>query len=250
MELIHMTIAYSNAMLVAILPHVSDFAKKLDLPVLQPVTIAQVAWSRPSPFKGFITDAIVLTNRYWFSYSRGCVDSFRSLDNNPFFDDDPAKNWPHYAFGKDNMTTNEAIDLARDSLRKLGYDPKILHADGQPTATQGPFDTNDGHHVPYYEIRWEKVAETEEERNDAASLTFQVNMEKKSLIEMSIISRKIWQPDPKIDVVPELESDYHKRIQGKMFIRTNAPAHYGQPQSVQLKPEGQPGVIQTNSVSP
>ena len=52
MELIHMTAAYSNAVLVAILPHVSDFAKKLDLPIPQPITATQVLKSRPSPYQG------------------------------------------------------------------------------------------------------------------------------------------------------------------------------------------------------
>jgi hypothetical protein len=228
-QLIHMTASYSNAMLVAVLPHVSDFAKKLELPVSQPITTNQVIWSHPSPLKGFIADAIVLTNRYWFSYSWGYVNGFRSLDDNPFFDEDPAKNWPRYAFGKDNMTTNEAIELARSSLLKLGYNPQLFNADQPPSSLTGPFDLKDGNHAPYCEIRWEEKVKSAAEETNRNDLAFQINLQKKTVVGMSINSRKIWRPDPKIDVAPELESDYRQRIQGKMFVRTNAPAQYQRP---------------------
>jgi len=220
MELIHMTLNYSNALLVAILPHISDFAKKLDLPVTQPVTTNQVAWSRPSPYKEFIADTVVLTNHYWFSYSWGCVDGFRSLVDNPFYDDDPAQNWSHYAFGKDNMSTNEAITMAREALKKLGYDLKQFHADDPPTSFHGPANLNDGHHFPYCEIGWDSPEpKTLAEEHNASHVQFQINMREKTLVGMSIISRKIWRDSPKIDVVPELESDYRKRIQS----HTNIP---------------------------
>src|ERR1022692_2479134 len=67
-ELIHMTAAYSNALLVAILPHISGFAAKLDLPVKQPITFSDVTSSSPSPYKGLIADAVLLTNNYWFLF--------------------------------------------------------------------------------------------------------------------------------------------------------------------------------------
>jgi hypothetical protein len=44
--------------------------------------------------------------------------------------------------------------------------------------------------------------------------------------QLVIISKKIDRPSPKVDVEPELESDYQKPMKPathKMFIRTNAP---------------------------
>src|SRR6202012_2002602 len=98
-KLLHITVAYSHAVLVAILPYISDFAKKLDLPIPQPITTNQVARFNPSNLKGFIGGGLWLTNHYLFNYNNGCVESFRCLDDNPFFDnsDEPAKTWPHYA---------------------------------------------------------------------------------------------------------------------------------------------------------
>lgn len=222
-----MTTAYSNALLVAILPHITTFAKKLDLPIPRPITTSLVARSSPSDVKGFIADTIVLTNHYLFSYSRGAVDSFRCLDDNPFYEGDPARTWYHHE-GKDNMATNQAIKLARSALRKLGYDPKLLHADGPPSSVQGPYTLPDGKHFPYCEIRWD-CSETNAagEITNSDSLEFQVNLNKRAIVGMDLSSQKIWRPSPKIVVVPELESDYRKRmqkqVQGKMVMPSNRP---------------------------
>ena len=62
MELIHMTTTYSNALLVAILPYVSDFAVKLDLPIAKPVTLQQVQKFSPSPYRERAEGAVWLTN--------------------------------------------------------------------------------------------------------------------------------------------------------------------------------------------
>jgi hypothetical protein len=226
MELVHMTATYSNAMLVAILPHISDFSKKLDLPIPQPITASQVVWFNPSPYKDFIGGGLVLSNHCWFSYNNGCVQGFRTPDN-VFYDQDPAANWPKYAYGKDNMTTNDAIELARESLRKLGYTPELLGCDAPPKSVTGPYDTKDGHHVPDCQIRWESIPEpkTPEESKDNDIVTVEINMEKKTITGLNITSRKIWRAPPKVDVEPQLERDFKKqKIGGSMFIRTNAPA--------------------------
>jgi hypothetical protein len=225
LELVHMTATYSNAMLVAILPHVSDFSKDLALPIPQPITAGQVQEFRPSPVKDFIGGGLMLTNGFWFMFDHGGVNSFRSPDN-VFYDQDPAANWPRYAYGKDNMTTNDAIALAQESLTKLGYKPGLLGCDGPPNSLRGPDNTKDGHHVPHCQIRWERYPEpkTADEQASNDVVTVEINMEKKTVTGLHIASRKIWKAPPKIGVEPELERDYKKRLSGTMFIRTNAPA--------------------------
>jgi hypothetical protein len=229
-----MTAAYSNALLVAIMPYVSDFAKKLKLDIPQPVTPAQVIWLSPMYFKDYIGGGLVLSNHYWFAFDQGAVTSFRSPDN-VFYDEDPAANWARYAFGKDNMTTNEAIEMARATLRNLGYQPEDLHADGPPTLVQGPFDLKDGHHVPHCKVEWEKYWGTNAPPGEApggSSLHVEINLEKKIVTGLTIVSSRIRRPLPKVDIEPELESDYQKRMKpptGKMFIRTNAPPRFIRP---------------------
>jgi hypothetical protein len=154
---IHITAAYSNAVLVAILPHISDYAKKLDLPIPQPITVSQVAHFGVEHLQGEVGGGVWLTNYYLFSFKNGYVNMFRLNKHNPFNDDNPAENWPKYAFGKINMTTNQALDLIRASITKLGYDVKTFHVDQPPTSMTGPYDlTNEykRNQVPYCEVEW------------------------------------------------------------------------------------------------
>ncbi len=244
MDLIHMTLAYSNAVLVAVLPHISEFAAKLDLPVQRPITTNQVTWSSPSPYKGFIADGVTLTNHYVFLYhwqgydgAHGLIDCFRAPTNWFFEQEFTDENITKY-FGQDHMTTNEAVAMARDALKKLGYKPELTHADYAPTL-EGPFDLHAegrvGGHVPYCCVSWE-WPKTEELR-DQNHIRVEINMDLKTLAGMTVTLsptndfRDI-PATPKIpsNVVPELEADYQKRMResGKMFINTNAPQRFPQ----------------------
>lgn len=78
MELIQMTAAYSNAVLIAILPHVTDVAKNLDLPILQPVQAAHVERFVCDPRKGSIGGWVTLTNGYKFWFLDERVDIMES----------------------------------------------------------------------------------------------------------------------------------------------------------------------------
>lgn len=104
-QLIHITATYSNTLLVAILPYVSDCAKKLELPIVQPVTVEQVARFRPSPYKGHMTGAVWLTNGYWFAFTERYVDSFRA-PKNWFYELDYALEHITSYMGQTSMTTN------------------------------------------------------------------------------------------------------------------------------------------------
>jgi hypothetical protein len=235
MELIHISAAYSNAVLVAILPHVSDFAKKLELPIPQPITVEQVLWFRQLPYKDEIGGGLELTNHYWFSYDwHGYVNGFRS-PNDPFTDQDPARNWPNYV-GKANMTTNAAIEFARQSLSKLGYSPANVHADGQPTDIKGPYHREkNGAEIPFYRIYWEgPAAETPNEVRNRDEVRIDIDLSFRRVVGLSLSCTNAWRAPPEIGIQPELESDYLKRTKprsAKMFIRTNAPARVEQPRT-------------------
>jgi hypothetical protein len=222
MPLTHITAALSNAVLVAIMPQVSDFSKKLDLPLPQPIPLNQVVLLRQVPRKDSkIMCNVTVTNesnKFTFEYTDGCVSGFK-MDHIPFLDDDPAHDWASYAFGDNNMTTNAAIEMARDSLKKLGLDPKDFHADLPPTLFQGDYYLRDGNHVPFAKIEWQSPdAKNLEEQQNGYFLQFFINMNKKTLIGMTIITRKIWRNEPKIEIPPQ------PQIQGKWSVRTNAPS--------------------------
>lgn len=229
-----MTATYSNAVLIAILPHVSNFAKKLELPIPQPITLSQVEWSKVCPFKGCIGAGIILTNKYWFSFecssadhNQNCmVDGFRA-PTNWFFEQECTEESMAKYWGVDHMTTNEVVSMARTALIKLGYGPDLTHADQPPTSIEGPFDTKRGHHhAPYCRVKWELPKE-----DISSYIGVVVNMESKTIVEISLIFDPAHFPPTvpvKVDSVPEMESDYQKRIMmdRKMFIDTNAPARF------------------------
>ncbi len=224
-KLIHITAAYSNAVLLVILTNVSDFAKKLDLPIPQPVTATQVQKCFINPIMGANGGLLTLTNGDLFHYydTGGYVSSFRAYKN-PMqppddleFDD--LEKWIPQFYGTMNMTTNEVIEFAREALRKLGHDPKKLHADIMPTRFDGPGVVHGTNTIPFCDVEWRD----DEENN---SIRIGVNAEKKQIVRFYLsLSTNIYPARPalKLDVVPELERDYRKRTQGTMFLRSNAP---------------------------
>ena len=218
-QLIHITAMYSNAVLVAILPHVSDFAKTLDLSIVQNVTIEQVVRFGPSPYKGHIAGALWLTNGYWFAFSpHGYVDSFRSPRNWFTAQDDAVDNLTNY-MGQTRMSTNEIVAFARNTLIKLGHNPDVTHADSTPEL-QGPSDLKQGGHIPYCRVAWR----FDENSDGYRDVHVDINTQEKIVVGLSLLfaqTNKVGTPLT-IDVEPELESEYRKRIQGTMFIRTNA----------------------------
>src|SRR5882724_9671494 len=82
-DLIHITAQYSNAVLVAILPYISDFARKLDLPVQTPILPAHVrsfGCSRNLGDRDF-GGGIPLTNGMIFDFFCGMVTCYTTPRN-------------------------------------------------------------------------------------------------------------------------------------------------------------------------
>ena len=245
---IHITAAYSNALLVAILPHVSDCAKQLDLPLPQPITASQVGRFNPGNMKGFIGAGLWLTNNYWFTFVDGYVAGFRSPDDYFTMEDEYWDHLERYV-GKDNMTTNEAIQLARDSFHKLGYNPAEFGVNGPPTETMGPHDNKKLGHIPCFRAKWESPEpKSQAEFERSYHIWFDIDMQRKQVVGMSLISRQFSRPEPKIDIEPELESDYQKRNQMHMFVRTNAPPHFPQDKLLPFDASNHRDTPQMNSV--
>jgi len=217
-----MTATYSNALLVAILPHVSDFAKKLDLPLIQPIMREQVVRFAPSRYKGHVEGGIWLTNGYWFLFTQRYVDSFRA-PSNWFFEQEPATKFKNY-LGQTRMTTNDIVAFARESLLKLGYPPEITRADTTPEL-EGPWDLKEGGHIPQCRVIWEPVKDQDSDGH--STVRVEINTQDKSLVGMYLwfapTNRMKVGTAVKVDTEPELESEFRERTKARMFIRTNAP---------------------------
>jgi len=193
-----MTATYSNAMLVAILSHVSDCARQLDMPIPQPVTVNHVRRFNPSPYKDFVGGGLWLTNQYWFVFNDGFVHGYRCPDDYFTMADE---NW-------DNLERYVGVDIA-------------------PTHTLGPYENKRLGHIPYFRAEWSSPkARSRAEFDRGYRIQFDISLQQKRVVGMSLMSKRFFRPDPKVDVVPELESDYQKQKQVHLFVRTNAPPHW------------------------
>jgi hypothetical protein len=220
-QLIHITATYSNALLVAILPHVSDVAKKLDLPLPQPITTSQVSKFNASPYRGHLEGSVVLKNNYWFMFNKeGFVDSFRA-PTNWFYANEEAVDHPERYAGATQMTTNEIVALARDALVKLGYTPELTHSDLAPEL-QGPSVLNSGLQICYSRVEWKPIEDLDNSAYTDARV--EINTHDKTVVGMYLFFKTNHVGTPlKIDVEPETQEQFMQRTKATPFVRTNAP---------------------------
>jgi hypothetical protein len=147
--LVQITAQYSNAVLVAILPYVSDFAQKLDVPVHQPITTNMVRSFKCDNRKGEVGGMVVLTNGFQFVFLDGRVCIYRSPWS--FFSLQDPDLLPRF-YGTVRITETNAVAIARTAIRKLGYGVHELPIEAPPEIT--PPEEVSGHVIPRYRLRW------------------------------------------------------------------------------------------------
>lgn len=213
--MIHVTLQYSNAVLAALLPIFSDFAKKLELPVPIPITAASVERFEPRRLPGDVGGTLRLTNGWRFDYSRGYVDAYEAPKN--YFTEQDSDRVQEY-LGDLKMTRGEAVALARETLNKMGYAEKLPQTSKRPTKVEGPFDWR-GQTIPWYRIEWEwKTGDREH------AVWFNIDGRCRQVVRFFAASTNLWTKPPDISVIPELESQYRKRVmEGKQIHRRDPP---------------------------
>jgi hypothetical protein len=186
-QLMHMTAQYSNAVLIAILPFVSDFAQKLQLPILTPLTPPMVQSFAADTRKGAIGGVVTITNGYQFWFDHGFVTSYES-PRSYFHLQDPDQ-VPKF-FGPVKLSEAQAVATARKGLTNLGYNPKDLYADIAPNVTTPPQvgSTN----VPRYRLQWADPVDL------GNAVDAELNATDGSLEMLTLQSRKLWREAPKV----------------------------------------------------
>jgi hypothetical protein len=200
MELVQITAQYSNAVLVAILPYVSDFAHRLNLPVPNPVTPSHVIEFKCDQRKGQIGGLVILTNGFHFSFMDGHVSSYRS-QRSYFSLQDPGR-IPKF-YGPIKLQEAEALVIARDAVKRLGYAEDDLHTRQPPKVT--PPEKIGGGHVARYRFQWL-------DPNWSASpaiagitptlLDIEVDASSGQIQMLSLADQKLRRPSPKVNVSP------------------------------------------------
>jgi hypothetical protein len=195
-DLIHVTAQYSNAVLVALLPYFSEAAHKLDLPVPQPITMRNVVEGRVMPYRyanGDILGAGIEVQGGWsLGFMWGYVNVVESKHS--YFTLQDPDEVPKF-FGQVRMSKDEAVQMARNALKKLGIPLEAVFAEQEPRVT-GPIIVR-SNVVPRYRIQWLFPSGAGSE-----SVDIEVNAELKRVERISLrLNENLHRPSPKIDVV-------------------------------------------------
>ena len=190
--------AYSNAMLKAVLPYFSEFARKLNLPVRVPIRTTQVKSFLPPHLirrKGQVGESVMLKDGTSFGFWDGHVTGYDSPRS--YFHLKDLWLIPTF-YGPLNMTKEEAIKFARDAIGKLGYPLEDVLADLEPSVP--PLEHYGTNIIPRYHIRWLDPRCG----GSSAATEIEVNAYLKTIesIRFNYIVA-LRRPDPKVTVEPD-----------------------------------------------
>lgn len=147
-EFYHVTVQYSNAVLLAILPHVGEFAAKVDKPAGE-FNTNSVRRLFLNQKKGDMGGSIEFTNGCAFGFQHGYISYF-ATPHAYTLEQDPEQ-IPTY-YGPVRMTKAEAIAFARKTILRLGYSLESVFADLEPeTVLPEKIGKNV---IPIYELKW------------------------------------------------------------------------------------------------
>jgi hypothetical protein len=199
-ELVQITAQYSNAVLVAVLPYVSDFAHRLNLPIPSPVVPSHVIEFKCDPRKGQIGGLVTLTNGFHFAFLDGHISSYRS-PRSYFSLQDPDR-IPKF-YGPVKLREAEALAKARDAIKRLGYAEDELPARQPPKVTR-PEKIGVGH-VARYRFQWLDPnwnASPAIAGITPALLDIEVDASTGQIQMLSLAGQNLHRPPPKVDVSP------------------------------------------------
>ena len=195
-DIISVTAQFSNAVLVALMPYFSDTAHKLNLPVPQPITMQTVVDSSIMPYRypnGDILSAGIAVQGGWYlGFGHGYVN-FVELRPSYFTIQNPDDLREFY--GVFRISKEEAIQMARDTLKKLGIPLEAVFAEQAPRVTLPTrlYNTNT---LPYYRIEWL------DPRSGSSTVDIGINADFKRVerIRFGVGDDNLRRPPPKIDV--------------------------------------------------
>lgn len=241
-NLVQVTPEYSNAVMSVVLPCFSDAAKKLNLPVPQPITYADIKSVFFQPYRNRTlrsSDVSVLLKNGWvFDHFMGYLHRIENLRSYAALQD--PDEIPRY-YGEVKMTQTEAVQMARDTLIKLGIPLEDVFAEQEPRVTPPP-RVDVTNIVPHYRIEW-----ITPRAGDARSVDIHINANTKQIERIYISNKNLGNP-LKINVVPipaplgwpSVNPDYARQLLPMMF---KAIDEYAKKLSLPLSP------LTTNNVA-
>jgi len=179
------------------MPHISDFAQKLDLPTPQPVTQMQVQRLNCFPRSDHVGGRVILTNGCEFIFDHGRVENFVS-PHSYFYLQNPDL-IPKF-YGPVKLSQQEALQVAHNAIKRLGYTDAVLSADRPPEITPPIHDGT--HYIARYRIRWYDPARGGNPNSPLTSAEFEINAETGQIQMVNIRNPNTYRPDPKLNAQP------------------------------------------------
>ena len=175
-----------TGLLLQMLPPITECARKLATSIPLPITTNQVDYyyfSR-NPRKVYLTDG------YEFVYRNGYVSDFQAPD--ALFVG-PLKSRVQRYWGRWNMSKDEAIELARATLTKLGYWKAPYFYDERPDDVSKALEIG-GHTIPRFLITWtHTVSEGKDAKQSdmALAASIEIDAETRSVKSFHVIARSL-----------------------------------------------------------
>ena len=195
---IQVTPEYKEAALQASLPLFSDFAQKLQLPVPHPLTRTDIVNCGLTPFQktdGEIDHIFIETRQgFHFSLFLGVVNDFCWSNSYRLMQDiHSISNF----FGTVKITREQAIQSARDTLKKLGIPSEDVFAEQEPQITVPTWGTNT---IARYLIEWHDPRGGD---NSPSTAKVEVNAETGRVESFQFSpANGLKKPAPKVTIVP------------------------------------------------
>jgi hypothetical protein len=222
LELVRVTSEYSNAVLVAILPYISDVAQRLDLPVALPISQSQVEYCSVLPNRR-VEAEVGIKGSWVFAFSRGYVRTIQSGHTYSMLQD--PDEIPRF-FGDLKISKSEAVQMARDTLNRLGIPFDSVFAEQEPHIG-GPHSIGTNL-VPHYHVVWP-------DPRGSPSVEIEINGQAKRVERICLSSKSLERPFPKLSVQPlrdpstpvwpRVNPDYAQKL---IPFALNAINEYGQ----------------------
>lgn len=194
--LVEMTATFSNAVVVAMLPHVSDVVTRLELPMPLPITRQQIVRGGPNQLFESRNGQMMgcgfeLEGGWVLGFQEGILSHFETPHS--FYMLQNPDEIPRFV-GKVRMDKEDAVQMARDTLRKLGIPLEAVFAEQEPSV-KPPSKTRTGI-VPHYLVKWLSPRGGE-------SVEIEVNADAKRVEYLKIVpNSNIRRPWPDFGVKP------------------------------------------------
>lgn len=195
LELVQITAAYSNAVLMVVLSNVTDVATKLDLPITRPVHSSHVWRFVCDPRKDSIGGWLTLTNGYEFWYEHGHVNAMDS--DRCYFHLQTPDEIPRF-FGTIRMSEAEVVELALQSVRKLGYNPAWLKSESPTVEWARTAPRDKPNIVPHCRVKWQQI----EPDGSITTADIEINTDAKRVEMFSLLGRLFRGKPPAIPQPP------------------------------------------------